>query len=77
MPTMKPTEFWLWMVPSETRPGKLVKTRHRMTEQQARERHGAAAQRVEGSCEVREMPETPEEAAAELYARRNGVGGVK
>lgn len=73
MPAMKPVEFWLWMVPSDTRPGKQVKTRHRMTEQEARERYGAAAQRVEGSCEVRDLPETD----AELYARRGGVGGVK
>lgn len=70
---MQPTAFWLWMVPSDTRPGKLVKTRHRMSEQQARERYGAAAQRVDGSSEVRDVPETD----AELYARRGGVGGAR
>lgn len=73
MPPMKSVAFWLWMIPSETRPGKLVKTQHRMTEEQARQRHGAAARRVDGSCELRQVPETD----ADLEALKPGAGPAR
>ncbi len=59
---MKPTEFWLWRIRDE-RNGKFYKTRHRMTEADALARHPEAV-RVEGSLEVRDLPETEEELRA-------------
>lgn len=56
---MKATEFWLWVVPNELT-GKPHKTRYRMTEAVALARF-PTAQKVPGSCEVRDLPETPEE----------------
>ncbi len=49
---------------------KEIKAAYRMTEQQALERFGAAAQRVEGSCEIRNLPETEED----FKALRPGAG---
>lgn len=57
----KPTEYFFWIVDSETPPGKRIKTRHRMTRETALERHGASAEPILSSREVRDLPETDEE----------------
>jgi hypothetical protein len=62
---MMPTEFWFWLIRDE-RTGKFHKTRHRMDEATALARHPEAV-RVENSCEAREVPETPEEAADAVF----------
>jgi hypothetical protein len=58
---MKPTEFWFWTIPDEVS-GKRVRTRWRMTEAQAASYAGA--QKVPGTCEMRNPPES----AAEVQA---------
>jgi hypothetical protein len=58
---MKLTEFWLWTIPDEVT-GKRVRTRWRMTDAQAAGYPGA--QRVPGSCEVRQLPENQAEVQA-------------
>lgn len=45
--------LWFWMVPDERRPGKMRKTTYRMTEQDARQRHGGAAVKLEDTREER------------------------
>jgi hypothetical protein len=57
---MKPTEFWRWYTPHPHRPGKLVATRHRMTEEQALASYPGAT-RVPGTVEVRDLAETEQE----------------
>ena len=44
--------LWLWTITDELT-GKRRQTRYRMTEEQARERFGDDAQKVDGSLEVR------------------------
>jgi len=60
---MKRVEFWKWMTWNNQRT-KMTRTRYVMTEEEALRRHGEAI-RVEGTCEVRELPETAEELRAE------------
>jgi hypothetical protein len=59
---MKRTEFWKWMTWNEVK-GKMTKTNYLMTEEDALARHPEAV-KVPGSCEVRDLPETDEEKAA-------------
>jgi len=44
--------MWLWIVTDEITKRRR-QTRHRMTEQEAKQRHGADAVKVEGSLEIR------------------------
>lgn len=60
---MKQTSFWLWSIPDDRKPGRLRKTTYRMTEADALARH-PTAKKVEGSEELRLLPETDEERAA-------------
>jgi hypothetical protein len=46
--------LWLWTITDEIT-GKRRQTRYRMTEEQARERFGDDAQKVEGSLEIRSV----------------------
>lgn len=52
-------EFWRWHMLSETT-GRRAATRYRMTREQALAQD-PTAEPVEGSLEVRQCPETPEE----------------
>jgi len=61
---MKPTEFWFWMMKSDTT-GKVQRTPCRFTEDDALGREPKAV-RVPGTCEVRNLPTTPEEYRAML-----------
>ncbi len=56
---MKPTEFWIWRIRDELT-GKMRKTRHRMDEATAMQRHPEAL-KVPGTCEVRNLPENDDE----------------
>jgi hypothetical protein len=56
---MKPTEFWFGKVRDELT-GKMRKTRYRMTEETAMERHPEAL-KIGGSFEVRDLPENEDE----------------
>lgn len=58
---MKTTEFWLWTITDEVT-GRRRRTRWRMTAEQAAGYPGA--ERVPGTCEVRDLPETPAEIQA-------------
>jgi hypothetical protein len=49
----KELHLWLWTITDEIT-GKRRQTRYRMTEEQARERFGDDAQKVEGSMEIRQ-----------------------
>lgn len=62
MPLMKRVEYWRWRIVSDTS-GKLYNSKHRMDEETALRRHPEAV-RVPGSMEVRMLPETDEEKAA-------------
>ena len=55
---MKPTEFWHWMLADQF--GRRRRSSCRYTEVEALARDPGAT-RVEGSCEVRLCPESPEE----------------
>lgn len=61
----KPVEFWLWWITDEVTK-KRRKTRYRMTERDALAAY-PDAEKVEGSCEVRQLPETDNEAAQKHY----------
>lgn len=54
---MRTDTFWLWRTPDPRRPGRLRVTAWRMTESEALARWPGAV-RVEGSAELREVPET-------------------
>ena len=45
-------ELWFWVITDETTKRRR-QTRHRMTEQEAKQRHGSDAVRVEHSVEIR------------------------
>ena len=60
---MKEVEYHFWQTPPPPGRRAWVKTRYRMTAEQALERLGPAAIPVPGSREVREVPETAAEAA--------------
>jgi hypothetical protein len=49
-------DLWLWTITDPT--GKRRQTRYRMTEEQARERFGNDAQKIEGWLEVRTITAT-------------------
>ena len=51
-PAEGPIRLWLWTL-TDPLTSKRRRTTYRMTEAQARERHGADAQKVEWSLEVR------------------------
>jgi hypothetical protein len=73
---MKRVEFWLWGIWS-LQGTKKVRTRHRrMTVAEALARHPEAV-RVEGSCEIRDIPETPEEAADEAFRMMTPSGSSR
>lgn len=55
---MKPTPFYLWWITDER--GRRRRTTYRMTEAEARERH-PGAEPVEGSREIRNLPESVDE----------------
>jgi hypothetical protein len=59
---MKRVEYWKWMTWNNQRTKK-TQTRYVMTEEEALRRHPEAV-RVEGTCEVRELPETEDELRA-------------
>lgn len=54
------------MLASETTPGKRIKTRHKMTRDQALKRDPTATP-VPGTMEMREVPETAEDRASLVY----------
>lgn len=56
---MKRTEFWNWWITSETH-HKRVKSSWKMTEADALKRD-PKAERVPGTMELRDLPETPDE----------------
>ena len=60
MPVMKHTLFWFWFLPDERRPGKLYRTRWRMSETQANGYPGAVKDESYGSL-MRNLPESPNE----------------
>ncbi len=69
---MRTDTFWLWQIPDPRRPGRLRVATWRMTEAEALERYPGAA-RVEGSAELREVPETEADrqaAATSSWVRR-------
>ena len=55
-------ELWLWEVP-DPRTGRWRRTRYRMTEQDARERYGSEARKIESSREIRMV--TPDDSLAD------------
>jgi hypothetical protein len=57
---MKRVEFWRWMIPSSTKPGRLERSRWDMTEEEARQRY-PGCERVPNTLVVRDLPETSEE----------------
>jgi hypothetical protein len=65
---VKRVEFWKWRVLNER--GKVYTTLHRMTVDEALQRHPEAV-RVEGSCEVRELPETDEERGERIWSQNS------
>jgi hypothetical protein len=56
----KPTEFFRWLIQSDTLPGKRIQTRHHMTREQALARDPTATP-IPGTREVRNLPENEEE----------------
>lgn len=50
MPGLK---LWFWTITSDTYPFRRIKTTWRMTEEDARARHGGAAEKVESTLEIR------------------------
>lgn len=58
---MKATEFWFWKITDEF--GRRRKSPCRATEDHALSMWGPSATRIEGTCEVRQCPETDEERA--------------
>lgn len=71
---MKPTEFWKWNIPHPHKPGKTIVTRWAMTETDALRQHPTAT-KVPGTMEMRELPETEDEAfmrSASAWTARRG-----
>lgn len=64
-PMGKPTEFWIWELDDERRPGKRVRTRWRMDAAEAAHYADRNPERVPGTCEVLELPETAAERVAQ------------
>jgi len=67
---MKRVEYFFAMLPSETRPGKFVKSRWRMPREEIERRGGTV---LEDTREERELPETDEEKVA-LFKPRGDWG---
>src|SRR5689334_17681591 len=63
---MKQVELYRWWIPDERRPGKVRLTGYAMTREQAAERF-PGAQADEATREVRELPETPDEAGQLMH----------
>lgn len=66
---MKRVAYYRWNVASETPPGKRITTKHMMTAEDALARDPTA--RPVGDPEMRDVPETAEE-AAELFKWNRG-----
>jgi hypothetical protein len=64
--SMKKVEYWCWRMRSDTVPHKLITTRWHMPEAEALARD-PDAERVPGTLEVRQQPETEEEKSTCLY----------
>lgn len=58
MPLMKAVEFWLWMMKNSR--GRVRQSPCRFMEKEAVQ-YDPQATRIPGTCEVRELPETPDE----------------
>jgi len=59
---MKRVAYWYWMIPSTAKPGKVVKSSHRMSEEIAQQRYpGCVKAPNQTEPEWRELPETPDE----------------
>ena len=67
---MRRVEFWLWIITDEVT-HKRRKTRYRMPEAEALAQY-PDAERVPGSLEVRELPETDEEHLRNATAHLQG-----
>ena len=65
---MKPTKYWSWSLKRLEGRGRYV-MRGKYTEAQAFDHfHGQDPQRVDGSEEIRELPESPEEVMANQFS---------
>lgn len=58
---MKQVERRRWILDSETPPGRRIKTRWHMTEEQAASYRRRNPVKIDGTREVIDLPETPEE----------------
>lgn len=67
---MKQVEYWLWWITDELN-GKRRRSSWRMSEVEALAAYPDAV-RVEGTCEVRHLPDTPAERRAALPGRPQG-----
>jgi hypothetical protein len=65
---MKKVERWRWDIESTSVPGKRVKTNYHLTEEEALERD-PCAERLPGTLEISEVPETLEEISNATYGR--------
>jgi hypothetical protein len=65
---MPSKQLWLWIITSDTPPFKRRETTWRMTEEEARARHGDDAVKVDGALEVRTDPGS----SGALYRGRPG-----
>ena len=65
----KPTEFWRWETWSETGPRRRIKTRYRMTREQALERDPTATP-IPGTMELRNLPENDNERMGRTHTGR-------
>ncbi|MBY0469275.1 MAG: hypothetical protein K2Q07_09890 [Burkholderiaceae bacterium] len=62
---MKPVEYWRWRIPDERRPGRTTVTSWLMSAETALARY-PTAERVPGSMEIRQLPESDEDIARNL-----------
>jgi hypothetical protein len=62
---MRRVAFYLWLLPSDTKPGKKVKSRWRMTDEEAKRYPGA--ERLDDTVEWRDLPSEPGEAGWNQY----------
>jgi hypothetical protein len=68
---MKRTAFYYWMIPSTTRPGKLVKSSYRMSEETAQGRFPGCKKASETDVEWRDLPESADEALGDTHTKAN------
>lgn len=71
---MKKTEFWYWRMRSDTT-GKVGKCSCRYREEDALARDPGAV-RIDGTCEVRDCPETTDENYSIAPARGQSTSGT-